>query len=134
MRASTPIGVLIDTNIRAVPSSGSFGTWIISPDSNRSSDVYGMLVATDPFGSLWMVPMVDILNDIQLEFRVTEGRAQATIKTPTSAKHDIRRKRTLHTVWHCSACGDGPYSDWQSSCQQCQHKRCQAFPEEEAVI
>jgi hypothetical protein len=28
------------------------------------------------------------------------------------------------TVWFCSACNDGPYGAWQSSCQICQHTKC----------
>jgi hypothetical protein len=27
-------------------------------------------------------------------------------------------------VWYCSECNDGPYGDWQSSCQSCQHSKC----------
>jgi len=36
-----------------------------------------------------------------------------------------KRKWTIpNLVWHCSECGDGPYGDWQVSCQHCQHKKC----------
>ena len=27
--------------------------------------------------------------------------------------------------WFCCECNDGPYSDWQGSCQNCKHAKCQ---------
>lgn len=33
-------------------------------------------------------------------------------------------------VWFCSACGDGPYSDWNPACACCGHARCGRCNEE----
>jgi len=35
-------------------------------------------------------------------------------------------------VWYCGECGDGPYGDWQVSCQGCQHEKCSGCTEEDA--
>ncbi|KAH5436054.1 hypothetical protein HBI47_074690 [Parastagonospora nodorum] len=51
-----------------VPLSGSSGSWIISRDHEGATQVYGALVASDTFGSLWMVPMVDLLDDVLTQF------------------------------------------------------------------
>jgi rubrerythrin len=45
---------------------GSSGSWIIG-SKQGSTTVYGALAATDPLGSLWMVPMTDILGNIEAE-------------------------------------------------------------------
>jgi hypothetical protein len=48
---------------------GSSGSWVIDADRTK---VYGILVATDCFGGLWMVRMTDIIKDIQEEFNTME--------------------------------------------------------------
>jgi hypothetical protein len=34
-------------------------------------------------------------------------------------------------VWYCSECKDGPYGDWQNSCQSCHHSKCKSCSVEE---
>jgi hypothetical protein len=131
MNVSAPSSELTDTDIKLVLPDGSSGLWVVSSDATTLSDVYGMLIASDPFGSLWMVPMVDILQDIQLEFKAVEGRQQATARTLASAKHHIWGKNKPIFVWHCGSCGDGPYGVWQSTCLVCAHVKCSACSTEE---
>jgi hypothetical protein len=131
MSVNAPSSDLTDIDMNVVLPHGSSGLWIVSSDTTRLLDVYGMLIAADPFGSLWMIPMVDILQDIQLEFKAVEGRQQATAKTPASAKHNIWGKRQPIWVWHCSAYGDEPYADWNPICQACAHRRCSTCPAED---
>lgn len=33
--------------------------------------------------------------------------------------------------WYCGSCGDGPYGEWQASCQVCYHNKCSCCKEEE---
>ncbi|KAH8725961.1 hypothetical protein GQ44DRAFT_706195 [Phaeosphaeriaceae sp. PMI808] len=51
---------------------GSSGSWVVDAGYTIFKDVYGALVAADPFGSLWMVPMPDILQDIREHFNAVE--------------------------------------------------------------
>jgi hypothetical protein len=46
--------------------SGSSGSWIVRPDANLNR-VYGVLVADDAFGDIYMVPLDDIMVDIRNE-------------------------------------------------------------------
>lgn len=48
---------------------------------------------------------------------------------PTTAKSrgvpaPARANKPTESTWFCSICNDGPYAQWQTSCQQCGHRRC----------
>lgn len=48
---------------------------------------------------------------------------------PTTAKSrgvpaPARANKATESKWYCSICNDGPYAQWQISCQQCRHRRC----------
>ncbi|KAH7087668.1 hypothetical protein FB567DRAFT_628589 [Paraphoma chrysanthemicola] len=46
---------------------GSSGSWVLEFSINGSMPTCGMVVAADPFGCYWMVPMTEILEDIRRE-------------------------------------------------------------------
>ncbi|KAH7386885.1 hypothetical protein DE146DRAFT_726156 [Phaeosphaeria sp. MPI-PUGE-AT-0046c] len=56
---------VIHLNDGRVVQEGSSGSWIIDEEQTGSAKVFGTLVATDSIGDLWMVPMIDILQDIK---------------------------------------------------------------------
>lgn len=58
---------------------GSSGTWIMDVGRTRFRDVYGALVATDPLGNLWMVPMTDILTDIHAVLNAAQVRTTSQL-------------------------------------------------------
>ncbi|KAH4036603.1 hypothetical protein HBI24_089970 [Parastagonospora nodorum] len=115
-----------------LPETGSSGSWIIASDQTNSSEVYGTLIATDVFGFLWMVPMVDILKDIQEEFGAVEGHQHHTTDKPASAYYEIIAKRKPVIIWYCSGCGNGPFANWNIVCTECAHPRCSFCVSEEA--
>lgn len=51
---------------------GSSGSWVVDSKQEKAIKVYGALVATDPIGRLWMVPMKSILKDVCEELEATE--------------------------------------------------------------
>jgi len=91
-----------------------------------------MLIATDAFGCLWMVPMMDIMKDIQEEFGAVEGHQHHTTKELASAYYGIKSKKSSNRVWFCSECGNGLFGDWNIVCIGCGHPRCSRCPVEEA--
>jgi hypothetical protein len=48
---------------------GSSGSWVVNADLTK---VYGIIVATDCFGDIWMVRMTDVMQDIQEEYDAVE--------------------------------------------------------------
>jgi hypothetical protein len=209
---------------------GSSGSWVISADRTK---VYGVIAATDCFGDLWMVRMIDIMKDIQEEFDavkvafvshigpagteratthvevgqdspsldsmerlissmrdmdfpvledfheeeadsldehpmedeviahkdqssgstphagphlatlhhfwpIEERETPVSLYAPSATEHThLTRSRCLNCtteetggpkeknlVWFCGMCSDGPYGNWQVSCQSCGHARC----------
>lgn len=185
----------------------------------RCQDVYGALVATDPIGSLWMVPMTDILTDIHAVLNAaqvwptnqldpasnesnnisvndasTESNTDRTVVItsvanklePNSAKRNSPKlcpecdltehegpcsealpvnvvrptptttrapdsvnhiQSNIHNTgshgystnssksikiiaWFCSECREGPSLEWQISCPNCGHEKCNMCPRE----
>jgi hypothetical protein len=108
-----------------------------------------------------MVPMTDILRDIQAELHATEAHlrnwngngnetntnvpqdelnTQQTTPmrdiqdhqmTTPKLRYGVPKARKAEVVWHCSECGDGPYGTWQSVCQSCRHIKCGSCQQEE---
>lgn len=58
------------------------GSWVVASGNDSDRIVYGILVATDPQGMLWVVPMGDVLQEIQEEL----GAVQVLpfLKSPTA--------------------------------------------------
>lgn len=88
------------------PAKGASGSWIVDYDLQMRVSVYGMLIATDPFGSFWMMPMTDILADIQEEKRATDVHlasqheilGQSEVSGPTTATQSTTQKATNEAV------------------------------------
>jgi hypothetical protein len=173
----------------------------MNANQEACNEVYGSLIATDSLGGLWMVPMADILKDIQDELKATDVRLSSYVggagvenkaglsyavstdlyesdddlstsedewtrrdkekerlynergpfgtqsipeqdseysligSSPNSHSPRIAQTGPSHiyefsgngskfsktepVVWFCGHCGDGPYGDWQNSCQEC---------------
>src|SRR4051812_39155423 len=51
--------------------SGSSGSWVVNPTTFK---VYGHVVAENPLGDIWVIPMCDMLNDIREEEHATSVR------------------------------------------------------------
>ncbi|KAF2031407.1 hypothetical protein EK21DRAFT_63352 [Setomelanomma holmii] len=100
-RAILPSGnTFINVTVLQLPSeitlhSGSSGSWVVDPDSVEPLKVYGMLVAADPFGCIWMVPMVDILSDIKHSLNA----AQVSLTNTHVVSSDKPRTSWLSSSW-----------------------------------
>jgi hypothetical protein len=94
------------TETKTEPAKGASGSWIVNYDLQMRVSVYGMLIATDPFGSFWMVPMTDILADIQKEKGATDVHlanhdeipVQSEVNGPKSATQSTRQKATKEAM------------------------------------
>lgn len=68
---------------------------------------------------------------------IGKWRTHADDFAPTSQTGHInahgqpRTRGPQNIVWHCSECGDGPYSYWQNVCMACDHKKCGYCQQEE---
>jgi hypothetical protein len=50
---------------------GSSGSWVVDP---FTGDVYGHIVANDPFGDVYVVPLADTFNEIRKAYGAKEVR------------------------------------------------------------
>jgi hypothetical protein len=82
--------------MKAVLPKGSSGSWVINADRTK---LYGVIVATDCFGGLWMVRMTNIMDDILKEFNAAGVSFESHFGSTdahqgVTTKQDVREEPT----------------------------------------